>query len=158
MIVLSGMGSGTVAAGPLLAAAVFGVLLVLDVVYRRVPNSIVFPVTFVAIAVDLSRGSLDALVGGCVALALFGLLAWSGRRLYGRTVLGMGDVKLAMLVGAILGLLPGLYALALGMVLAGGLALVALLRGMVARQATLPYGAALAAGALIVLAWNVWSI
>lgn len=158
MNVLPEPGTAIVAIGPMLAAVVLVSILVIDIVDRRVPNVIVFPAAVAAVAVDLARGSLDALLGAAVALLLFGALAWGGRRWYGRSALGMGDVKLAMLVGALLGLLPGLYALALGMMLAGGAALVALRRDGADRQGTLPYGAALAAGGVVVLAWQLWAV
>ncbi len=141
-----------------LAAVLLTVLLLVDVATRRVPNALVLPATAAAVALDLWRGSLDALLGAAAGLALFGLLAWGGRRLYGRTALGMGDVKLAMLVGALLGVVGGLVALAIGMLVAAGVAVVALRWDQSGPEATLPYGAALAAGALVVLVWQVASV
>ena len=72
------------------------------------------------------------------------------RRLYGRPVLGSGDVLLAILIGAMAGR-DTPRALFLGVVLAGGLALVLLLLGRAGRKDPLPYGSCLAAGAIAAL-------
>mgnify|MGYP003377318714 CR=1 FL=1 len=82
--------------------------------------------------------------------AFLGLYAL-GRRLYGPGALGMGDVKLAALVAAVVGLPAAGTALLLGVLLAGGAAAVWLLSGRAGRGALLPYGTFLALGGLVVL-------
>lgn len=143
----------------LLTVIVFGLLallFLLDVLYRRIPNVIVLPALVGALALGWWRGALEAWLGAAFALGLFYSLALAGERLYGHPVLGMGDVKLAALIGALLGLVPGLYALALSILLAGAVALFVIRQGADRRQVTLPYGAALAAGAMIVLVAQGW--
>lgn len=151
MAVATASGRST---GELLLIAVFaGVLLLLaavDLRDRRVPNVIVFPALLAAIVVG-PAGAAAAVAGAVAGLAVFGGLAWLGGRRYPAPPLGMGDVKLAMLLGAIVGWPNVGAALLLGMVLAG-LAALALLAGRVVdRQATMPYGSFLALAGVVVL-------
>lgn len=107
-----------------------------DLRSRRIPNVITAPaaVTAVALRVALERSELvEILVAGAGAFAFFLLLA-----LLTRGGLGMGDVKLAGLLGLLLGtsVIPALF---LG-TLAGGVASVALLVRGRKRGSTLAYG------------------
>jgi leader peptidase (prepilin peptidase)/N-methyltransferase len=68
--------------------------------------------------------------------------------------LGFGDVKLAMLLGAMVGLSQVLTVLSLGMLLAGGAATVLLLIRRQDRSSVIPYGAFLAMAGIIALIWN----
>jgi leader peptidase (prepilin peptidase)/N-methyltransferase len=70
--------------------------------------------------------------------------------------MGMGDVKLAALIGIVLGSLDlGQVAVAAGAaIVLGGLgAIVALLRG-VGRRGAMPFGPFLAAGAIVAAFWG----
>jgi leader peptidase (prepilin peptidase)/N-methyltransferase len=72
--------------------------------------------------------------------------------------LGFGDVKLAMLLGAMLGLQYVWPALALGMLLAGLAAVLLLVFGRAGWHSTMPYGAFLAGAGIIVLFWTTVQI
>ena len=72
-------------------------------------------------------------------------------RLYGPGALGMGDVKLAALVAAVVGLPAAAWALLLGVLLAGVVAAVGLASGRLGRGTVLPYGTFLALGGIVVL-------
>lgn len=140
----------------ILVGSFLGILLALtliDLDCRRLPNAIVYPATAVAAAtivvVALAGGPLDAIdaaigagsFGGC----LFAIVALS------RGGMGMGDVKLAGLIGLVIGSIDlGSVAVAAGAaVLLGGLAgMLALARGA-DRRSALPFGPMLAAGALV---------
>ena len=72
-------------------------------------------------------------------------------QLLGRAWMGMGDVKLALLLGAALGWgVVGAVLMAFLCTLPGDL-LVLIRHGMAARKTTIPFGPFLALGALIVL-------
>jgi leader peptidase (prepilin peptidase) / N-methyltransferase len=136
----------------LLAAFLIGTLASLswyDLRQRIIPNRIVLPAWVCVLAFQLAfhpdRWS-EWLAAS--AIATFAFLAPA---LVSPAVIGMGDVKLAGLIGAALGysVLTGLL---VGTVLAGIFAgLVLLYRGSAARRQTLPYGPFLAAGAVVVL-------
>ena len=132
-----------------LFAAVLVLLAVVDWEQRRLPNVIVLPA--LAAAVALSAQPLAAGLAAALAFVVFLGLFALGRRLYGPGALGMGDVKLAALVAAVVGLPAAGTALLLGVLLAGGAAAVWLLSGRAGRGALLPYGTFLALGGLVVL-------
>lgn len=144
--------SASSAADALLAAFVGGVLVVLaaiDLEHRIIPNRIVLPaasVTLLAhIAISPDHAVQYMLATVLTALALF------IPRLFNRNAIGMGDVKLGLLMGAALGsaVIP---AIALSFFLVFPVALVIVIRGgAAARSATLPMGPFLALGTLIVL-------
>jgi prepilin signal peptidase PulO-like enzyme (type II secretory pathway) len=98
-------------------AAVFALVIIIDVEYRWILFETIWPAALVALAeaAFIPRVSLDnAIQGGLYGFAiLFGLYllglvfaramsAMTGRRV-GRTVLGFGDVRMATLSGLILG-------------------------------------------------------
>lgn len=140
-----------------LFAAVLVLIAVIDWEQRRVPNVLVLPSTTVALAYAWRAGEFaSALAGAGLAVALFLTLYALGRRLYGPGALGIGDVKLAGLIGAMSGLALMPYALLLGMGLAGGAAAVLLLTGRARRGDTLPYGHFMAVAALVVLVGGAW--
>ena len=125
----------------------------IDLHHRIIPNRILYPslaVFAVAVATLWVAGRHVSLAGGAL-----GLLAYGGGlflvALISRQGMGMGDVKLAGLVGLVLGALGWKYvgvAVALA-VLAGGLiAIGALLRGA-RRKDILPFGPSIALGALL---------
>ena len=90
-------------------------------------------------------------LGGIVAI---GLLAYGGGLLVVAFIaprgMGMGDVKLAALVGLVLGALGGRFvavAAGLGILVGGVAAVVALLLGA-SRKSGIPYGPSIAVGAV----------
>ena len=145
-VLLAGRGESLV---PALFAAVLVLLAVVDWEQRRLPNVVVLPALVAAVA--LSPAPISAALAAALAFAAFLGLYALGRRLYGPGALGMGDVKLAALVAAVVGLPAAGWALALGVLLAGGAAAVWLLSGRAGRGALLPYGAFLALGGIVVL-------
>ncbi|MFM7718624.1 MAG: prepilin peptidase [Actinomycetota bacterium] len=140
-------------------APFLGVLLALtliDVATRRLPNAIVYPTAVVAavwVVLGVPVGSaLD--VGG----AAIGALAFGGSLLLvtiaSRGGMGLGDVKLAGVIGLVVGALdlPSVGVAAGAAIAFGGVAaIVALLRGA-DRRSALPFGPMLAAGALVAVA------
>lgn len=127
-------------------------LSVIDIRHRRIPNRLVYPAVVIAAAVivagDLAGGGLDVLDAGIglfaygLALLIIALISKG---------MGMGDVKLAGLIGLVLGSIGlDLVAVAAGMgILLGGVgAIVALLAGA-DRKSAIPYGPYLASGAVI---------
>ncbi len=131
-------------------------ILLVDLRQRRILNAVTLPATLLALAVGLINGRetfLIALLGALAGFVFFYLLYLAGRKFYGHGALGFGDVKLAMLLGAILGLQYVWPALVLGLLLAGLTAVLLLLSGRAALRTSLPYGAFLAGAGIIVLVW-----
>ena len=129
--------------------ATLAVVSTIDIETRRIPNRIVLPASAVGLAAValLQPDHLgEALFAGVAAFAFFfvpGLIS-------GRWV-GMGDAKLALLIGIVLGtdMLSALFVASIG----GGLFAAAsiALRGRAALTATFPFGPFLAAGAALAL-------
>jgi leader peptidase (prepilin peptidase) / N-methyltransferase len=142
------LAGGRLLSGVLLLA-ILAALAAIDVEERRIPNAIVLPAAAgmlalqVAIAPERTTEWLLAALGAAGLLLVLALVNPGG--------LGMGDVKLALLLGAALG--GGVVAaLVVGSSLAALYGLGRLVRhGAAARGATFPYAPFLAAGAALVL-------
>jgi leader peptidase (prepilin peptidase) / N-methyltransferase len=142
---------GLNAAG-VIAAFTCGVLVVLSVIdieSHRLPNKIVLPSAATVLVARLASSPehwqtwLGAGLGAFAFFLVFALLYPAG--------LGMGDVKLALLLGFALGaaVLP---ALVVGTLAGGAAGIVLLLRnGAEARRRAIPFGPFLAFGAIAVL-------
>jgi leader peptidase (prepilin peptidase)/N-methyltransferase len=137
-----------------LLAAFFCTLLVAvsatDLEHRIIPNRIVLPGAAVVLAAQTAlhpspEWALGAL--GASGFLLIAALAYPAG-------MGMGDVKLALLMGAMLGRTVGV-ALMLGMVIALLPSIVLLARhGAAARKMGIPFGPFLALGAVVALFWG----
>jgi leader peptidase (prepilin peptidase)/N-methyltransferase len=134
-----------------LVAAFFSAVLVvisaIDIEQRIVPNKIVLPATaIVLVAQTLLHPSFEWLIAAlCAALFLFlpALVYPAG--------LGMGDVKLALLLGAMLGAEVAV-AMAIGLLAAVVPSVVLLaMKGSAARKMALPFAPFLALGGLVAL-------
>jgi leader peptidase (prepilin peptidase) / N-methyltransferase len=130
-------------------AAVLIVLSVIDLDSRRLPNRIVLPSAGLVLAARLAntpeqwKAWIGASLGAFACFLVLALIYPAG--------LGMGDVKLALLLGAALGgaVLP---ALLVGTLAAGVAGVVVLARqGLGARRRALPFGPFLAFGAITIL-------
>ncbi len=154
-------GAGLAAA---LAVTGFGLLLApIDLAVRRLPNPVVAAAAVVAglllVVAAVATGQYGPLVRAALAGAAMGgaylLLA-----LLPGGQLGLGDVKLAAVLGLVLGWFGWPYVLAGAAVphlLNGPAVLVLLATGRVRRGSALPLGPALLAGALLaVLLVTVW--
>jgi leader peptidase (prepilin peptidase) / N-methyltransferase len=133
-------------------AATLVVLSAIDAERRILPDLIVLPATVIVLTAQIALFPDRTLewVLSSLGAALFLFLALVA---YPRGM-GMGDVKLALLLGAALG-----YAVAVGMMvgmLAGLLASTVLFarHGLKARKMGIPFGPFLAFGALVALFWG----
>lgn len=131
------------------AAGVLVVLSAIDVERGVIPNRIVLPATCVVLLAQIvlfpDRALEWLLAPILVALVL------TIPQLLGRRWMGMGDVKLALLLGAALGW-GVIGALLVGFLCVFPVALLVLIRGgAAARKSTIPFGPFLSLGALIVL-------
>lgn len=156
--------ASTVPAGVLLAFLVFGAatlgLALIDLDHQLIPNRVLFPALAVAAPLlaigSIVEGSgsdfLRGLAGGFVYfvfLLVVGLVARGG--------FGMGDVKLALLLGLFLGFL-GWGELGVGAILAillGGVAsIMVLVFTKKGRDSKFAYGPYLVAGAWVAVLWG----
>jgi leader peptidase (prepilin peptidase) / N-methyltransferase len=142
---------GFTAAGTIAACttAVLVVLSAIDIESHRLPNRIVLPAAVLIVLARLATAPghwavwIGAAIGAAAFFLVFALAYPAG--------LGMGDVKLALLLGAALGsaVIP---ALLLGTLAGAAAAVVLLVRhGTEARRRAIPFGPFLAFGAIATL-------
>jgi leader peptidase (prepilin peptidase)/N-methyltransferase len=141
-----------------LLLALMPAVAIIDLRHRIVPNRLTYPALIgfpvYLVVARLAGGGVDPLRG------LIGALAYGGGLFVVALVsggMGMGDVKLATAIGLVLGSIAlGAVAVAAGgAILVGGVAaIVALARGA-ARRSMIPFGPAIAAGAVLGALWGV---
>ncbi len=140
---------GLTADGVIAAAfcAVLVVLSAIDLEHRILPDRIVLPATFVALVAQTALHPSIEWIAAALGASLFLFLAVLA---YPRGM-GMGDVKLALLMGAVLGWTVSV-ALMVGMLAALVPAVVLLARhGSAARKMGIPFGPFLALGSVVAL-------
>lgn len=135
------------------------VLTVTDLQHKRLPNAILLPgavvlaalLTFGAVAEQRPASLLGSVVGAAVLFSLFLLAA-----VVSPAGMGMGDVKLAGVLGLALGL-AGLSATLLAVLIAFALqavvSVVLLAATRAGRHTALPFGPPLLVGAAVALGW-----
>jgi leader peptidase (prepilin peptidase)/N-methyltransferase len=153
--ILAGMAAHMGWTAKLALASLYSVLLVtigyIDINHRLVLNRLTYPGTIFALVLSVGWPGfstyphpVNALLGAAAGLLVFGAL-----QLLGRGAMGMGDTKLALLIGAMVGFPSVFTALVSGVVL-GGLGglffLIVLRRGRKSYMAYAPY---LVAGTIV---------
>ena len=136
-----------------LHTVVFALIFVIDLEHRLVLNRVVLGGTVLALAGSLLWGRpplAQALLGGLSGFAIFLLIA-----LAKPGGMGMGDVKLAGLIGLVIGFPGVLVALFIGIMVGGVGALALLLSRRAQRGSYLPYAPFLVTGALVALLGSV---
>ncbi len=141
--------------------AILILIIVTDLEHRLIYDVVVFPAMLLALAGSLlvtpdENNIRLALAGGLVGLVIFGALYGLANLLYGREriPLGMGDVKLALLLGLMLGWHRIWFCLFWAILLGGVVTLVLLLTRRVGRGTALPYGQYLALSGIAFLIWG----
>ncbi len=155
-----------------LLVATLAVALVTDVKNRRIPDLLTYPAMAAALGLrawfagvgDVSTGLVSGLLG------LLGAAGWFGAFALGKKGLGWGDVKLAAVMGAVLGVPSTLTAVLFTSVAGAFQAVVSLIwrgdlsdtvRGVLAQDRSaelskrhIPYGVAIALGSLGAMWWD----
>ena len=137
-----------------LFALVLLVVLAIDLRHRWVYGIICYPGIFLGLLLSplLAHGLPSAVLGALAGGGLFFLLYWVGRLVYrGQEPMGSGDITIAALIGALLGLQRVIPALFLGGLLVAAASLALLVTRRASSHSFVPYGAGLCAGALAVL-------
>ena len=122
---------------------------VIDFEHHRVLNIMLAPAVVVIVLLGLlpaTPGLLNMLLGGIVGFGVFLLLA-----IIGRGALGLGDVKLAGVIGMMTGFPGVVYALLWGAILGGAVALILLISRKATRKTAIAYAPYLALGAVYVM-------
>jgi leader peptidase (prepilin peptidase)/N-methyltransferase len=140
----------------LVFAAMLIALFVIDLEYQLLPNVITYPgiVLGLAAAVMLPPGLRDSALGAALGAGILLAIRWGWRRATGVDGMGLGDVKMLAMIGAVLGWEAVWLVLLLASV-AGALAGVAIAAaGRGSMKSKLPFGTFLAVAALAASLWG----
>lgn len=141
-------------------ATIFFTLALTDLETRLLPNRIIYPSILLAIALSWGwpdTSVIDVLAGGAGAIAIAALFFFLSLP-FGSDAFGMGDVKMIVLMGFVLGVPSVLVGVVVGTLIAGAGAAILLITRLRSRKDYIPHGPFLALGALIALWWgsNIW--
>jgi len=137
-------------------ATIFFTLTLTDLETRLLPNRIVY--SGIVLAVLFCWGwpdtsILQILAGGVAGVLIAGLLLLISVP-FGSEALGMGDVKMMVLMGFVLGVPAVIIGIVLGTLAAGAAAAFLLISGRASRRDYIPHGPFLAFGAVVALFWG----
>lgn len=143
--------------------AILILVIVIDLENRLILDIVTYPGTLLALLATFILPNINfmsAFVGAILGLLLFLGIYWLAKVTFGPGAIGQGDVKLAMMMGAMLGVPTILGAIVIGIVLGGLISGLLLATRLVSRNTYLPYGQYLAISAMIMLIWgsaiNAW--
>lgn len=137
--------------------AMLSLIIVIDLENRLILDIVTLPGTALALLFSFilpGINPLSALLGAVVGLLLFWLIYAVAKAMFGPGAIGLGDVKLALLMGAMLGVPDILAALMMGILIGGLVTAVLLAARLVKRGSYLPYGQYLAVAAILMLLWG----
>lgn len=138
---------------PLFALNVIYIIVLIAVSYTdlrwgKVLNKIIYPAIVLALlAMFYSPGWRSALTGGLVGAVTFIVPIF----FYGLERAGMGDVKLALFIGLILGFPKIIYAFLISFLAGIIIGFIGILMGRLNRKSTMPFAPFLALGAVVLL-------
>ncbi len=138
-------------------SAVLLALSVIDIETFRLPNPIVLTGAIFGIVLTLALKRewwLDMVIGGLVGVVILGLMGLVGTLLFRKPALGMGDIKLAGMIGLYLGPWRTLGMFVLGVFSAAIISGILLLLTDKKWSQKIPFGPYLALGAIVSLLWG----
>ena len=137
-----------------LYSSVLIVVFFIDWQHRLILNRVTYPGIVMSLILTPVLSSMTpqmALLGLAIGGLVFGLMYAGGYLIYRQEVLGMGDVKLAMLLGAMLGFPNIIFALLIGSLVGAVAAVLMLLTRRQASHDFMPYGTSMVVGAFATL-------
>jgi prepilin signal peptidase PulO-like enzyme (type II secretory pathway) len=141
-------------------ATVFLTLTLTDIDQRLLPNRIVYPSILLAIAVSWAwpdSSAVDVLAGGLVAIGIAAALLILSLP-FGAGAFGLGDVKMIVLIGFVVGWPAVVVGIVIGTIAAAVFSGVMIITRMMSRKDAIPHGPFLALGAVVALFWGeeIW--
>jgi leader peptidase (prepilin peptidase) / N-methyltransferase len=137
-----------------LAASLLAFIFVVDLEHKLIYDATVYPAiaALILVAAFFDRRAFGPmLIGLAVYGGLFLFLYGLGFLLYRTEALGLGDVKLALLIGLLVGWPAVLQALVLGGLFGAAVSVLLLGIGVASRRTYIPYGIFMSTGALLAL-------
>lgn len=132
--------------------SIFIVIFVIDIDHQLILNRIVYPAAAIALIIDIfmpEPGFLNGLLGGGVGLAVLLVPA-----LVFRGGMGWGDVKMAGLIGLVVGFPQVLVAVVGGVIVGGLVAVILLLFRIKGRKDAIPFGPFLSLTTMVTIVYG----
>ncbi|MEE8384783.1 MAG: A24 family peptidase, partial [Dehalococcoidia bacterium] len=137
-------------------ATVFLALTFTDLERRLISNRVVYPSLLLAAAFSWAwpdHSVLEIFGGGAAALVMTSVMF-----ILGRGALGLGDVKMSLLMGLVVGLPSVIVGVFIGTLAAGAFILPLMILRVLNRRDYIAYGPFIAIGAVVALFWGepIW--
>lgn len=141
-------------------ATVFLTLTLTDLERRLLPNRIIYPALLAAIAFSWGwpeSSTVEVLAGGLIAIAIAATLLIVSLP-FGPGAFGMGDVKMIVLIGFVVGLPAVFVGVFIGTIAAAAASALLILARLKTRKDYIPHGPFLALGAIVAMFWgsSIW--
>ena len=137
------------------------VIAIIDLNHQLILNKIVFPAAVVALIVNFfvpdlfsMHNLLFGLLGGAFGFVFLGLAAIFSLVIFKKEGMGMGDIKMAAMIGLMVGFPNVIVALFGGILLGGLTAIFLVIFKKKSRKDIIPFGDFLSAGTIITLLWG----
>ncbi|HKF78972.1 MAG TPA: A24 family peptidase [Candidatus Dormibacteraeota bacterium] len=125
-----------------------------DLEHQLILDRVLLPAGVAALLLSLvtpGLGPVTAILTGLVTGLVFLAIAALGAIVFKAEAMGLGDVKLSVFIGLVLGPRPTFDAVVVGLIVAGVVALALVLARVRTMRDSIPYGPFLAGGALLLL-------
>jgi leader peptidase (prepilin peptidase)/N-methyltransferase len=136
---------------------IFLTVLVTDLEHQIIPNKITYPSAVIALIISSFTpgiGIVSALIGGGAGLIFFAVVAILARLILKKEAMGMGDIKLIMLIGFATGFPMVIVAIYLAIISGGVVAVILVLTKLKKMKDMIAYGVFLSAAAMVTLIWG----
>lgn len=135
-------------------SCIFILIFVTDLEHGLILNKVIYPSLAIALVFTIVMSAVysywpltfESLIGAAGGFILFFLIV-----ILSRGGMGFGDVKMAALIGLVLGWKSGLVGILLGIIIGGIVAIVLLILRMKGRKQAIPFGPFLSIGAIIAM-------
>jgi len=145
--------------------SLFIVLGVIDMEHQLILNKIVYPAIVVALIISVFLpqteisllpwpASLNGIIGGAIGFVFLLIPFLIALPIYKGEGMGLGDVKMAALIGLVTGFPLVLVVLIMGAILGGLVGVILLLLKVVKRKDPLPFGSFLSLTTIVTLLWG----
>lgn len=133
-------------------SCIFILIFITDLEHGLILNKVVYPSAVIALVFIVVNSAVfsewpktfESLIGAAGGFILFFLIV-----IFSRGGMGFGDVKMAALIGLVLGWKSGLVGILLGIIIGGIAAIVLLIMRMKGRKQAIPFGPFLSIGAIV---------
>lgn len=140
----------------LMFAAMLVALFFIDLEHQLLPNAITYPgiALGLAAALVLPPGLMSSAVGAALGAGILLAIRWGWRRATGVEGMGLGDVKMLAMIGAVLGWEQVWLVLLLASVTGAGVGVAIAVAGRGSMKSRLPFGTFLSVAALAASLWG----